>query len=107
MSYTYTYVELGISRAAFEEIAAKLRAAGYDHAFRGEAIDMRGIALIPGGEPALRPADLTEVIAAANAARLGEPKERHGAILGAFLAGWNASHERDLRALGLLPKEGT
>lgn len=43
----YTFVELEISRAAWQEIADKLRAAGYDHCFEGETIDMHGIAIIP------------------------------------------------------------
>lgn len=55
---TYTFVELEISSAAYDEIAAKLRAAGYDHVFhaarteiegaqaeRAPMIDMHGIAL--------------------------------------------------------------
>lgn len=47
---THTYAELELSQAAYDEIAGKLRAAGYDHAFMtGEdangppAIDMHGI----------------------------------------------------------------
>lgn len=47
---TYTYAILEVSTAAFEEIAGKLRAAGYDQAFHDEddgvVIDMHGIALI-------------------------------------------------------------
>lgn len=45
---TYTYAVLEISQAAYDEIAQKLRAAQYDHAFHhdeGEVIDMHGIAL--------------------------------------------------------------
>lgn len=46
---TYTYAILEISRAAYEEIRAKLEAAGYQHAFHkddGEpVIDMHGIAV--------------------------------------------------------------
>jgi hypothetical protein len=43
---THTYVELEISRAAFDEIAAKLKAADYGHAFIDPAtIDMHGIAV--------------------------------------------------------------
>jgi Trm5-related predicted tRNA methylase len=42
---TYTYVICDISHAAFNEIAAKLKQAGYDHAFMvGGEIDMHGIA---------------------------------------------------------------
>jgi hypothetical protein len=49
MASTHTYALLEVSKAAFDEIAAKLRAAGYDHAFRdaGE-IDMHGLALVVG-----------------------------------------------------------
>lgn len=44
---TYTYVQLGVSQAVYEEISKKLREAGYDHCFDGVNIDMSGIALIP------------------------------------------------------------
>ncbi len=43
MSHTYAVLE--VSAAAFEEIAAKLRAAGYAHAFDRDVIDCHGIAL--------------------------------------------------------------
>lgn len=43
---TYTYALLEVSQTAYDEIAAKLRAAGYDHAFGAEGeMDMHGIAL--------------------------------------------------------------
>jgi hypothetical protein len=47
---TYTYAVLEISQAAYDDIAAKLKAAGYDHAFHendqhGTVIDMHGIAV--------------------------------------------------------------
>ncbi len=44
---TYTYAVLEVSAATYDEIAAKLRAAGYDHAFDSEeqTISMQGIAL--------------------------------------------------------------
>lgn len=50
---TYSYVILPVSKAAFDEIAGKLRAAGYDQAFHDEedgglvglVIDMHGLAL--------------------------------------------------------------
>lgn len=52
MSYTYTYALLPLSRAAYDEIAAKLRAAGYDQAFHeDDIIDMHGIAVQPEGSP--------------------------------------------------------
>jgi hypothetical protein len=49
---THTYAVLEISAAAYNEIKAKLEAAGYDHAFHendrhGEVIDMHGIAVAP------------------------------------------------------------
>lgn len=48
---THTYTTLQVSRSAFDEIAAKLSAAGYEHAFDVDAhsepvIDMHGIGLI-------------------------------------------------------------
>lgn len=49
---THTYAVLEISRDAWEEIAAKLQAAGYQHAFHRDVtdggapvIDMHGIAV--------------------------------------------------------------
>jgi len=43
---THTYVLLELSRAAYDEIARKMREAGYDQAFDAEGeIDMRGIAV--------------------------------------------------------------
>lgn len=43
---THTYAELGLSEAAYNEIAQKLRDAGYDHAFMDDgAIDMHGIGI--------------------------------------------------------------
>lgn len=46
-TYTYTYAELEVSPEAYDEIAAKLKAAGYDHAFMSDgAIDMHGIGLV-------------------------------------------------------------
>jgi hypothetical protein len=49
---TYTSVLLEVSSFTYDEIACKLRAAGYDHAFgTGPAIDMQGIALTRAGSP--------------------------------------------------------
>lgn len=46
-THTYTVVELEISPEAFNEIAAKLRAADYGHAFMSDhEIDMTGIAIV-------------------------------------------------------------
>ena len=44
---TYTYAVLRISPEAHAEIKAKLLAAGYQHAIKGDTIDMHGIALEP------------------------------------------------------------
>lgn len=44
---THTVVELGVSPAAYDEIAKKLRDAGYDHVFFEEGlIDLTGIAIV-------------------------------------------------------------
>lgn len=49
---TYTYVLLEVSGAAYDEIAAKLRAAGYDHAFGDDGeINMHGLALVRAEQP--------------------------------------------------------
>lgn len=59
MTYTYTYVILEVSPAAYDEIAAKLKAADYNHVFHKDTeqqragvsftappvIDMNGLAL--------------------------------------------------------------
>ena len=54
MRSTHTYVLLALSEAAYEEIRAKLEAAGYQHAFHendecpaSPVIDMHGIAVVP------------------------------------------------------------
>lgn len=49
---TYTFAKLEVSRGTYDEIAGKLRAAGYDHAFVDGAIDMHGIGLVRSPEPA-------------------------------------------------------
>jgi hypothetical protein len=49
LTQTRTYAVLEVSTAAYEEIRAKLEAAGYEHAFHEDdgrvVIDMHGIAL--------------------------------------------------------------
>lgn len=50
---THTYVEMEVSATAYDEIADKLRAAEYDHAFHDGTIDMHGIGLIKAPETAL------------------------------------------------------
>lgn len=55
MRTTHTYALLPVSKAVFEEIAQKLRAAGYDHAFgqdgENPVIDMHGTALTQASDP--------------------------------------------------------
>jgi len=48
MTHTHSYVELEISKEAWDEIAGKLRAVDYDYVFSddGRVIDMQGIALV-------------------------------------------------------------
>lgn len=49
---TYTIAELELSPAAYDEIATKLRAAGYDHAFGPDGtLDMSGIGVVRGPGP--------------------------------------------------------
>lgn len=46
LSATHTYAELEVSAAAYDEIAAKMREAAYDHVFNEDGtIDMHGIRL--------------------------------------------------------------
>lgn len=61
---THTYVELGLSQAAYDEIKQKLADAGYQHAFMDDgAIDMHGIGVTLEHNP------LTDAAAAAHARR--------------------------------------
>lgn len=57
-THTHTYAALEVSAAAYDEIAAKLRAAEYHHAFDTEegVIDMNGLALLR-AEPTTGDAD--------------------------------------------------
>lgn len=49
---TYTVATMEVSASAYEEISAKLRAAGYDHAFDEEGmIDMTHVGLVKASEP--------------------------------------------------------
>lgn len=52
---THSVSILTISQAAYSEIAAKLRAAGYDHVFMSGAIDLSGIAIAPDPDQPLPP----------------------------------------------------
>lgn len=47
---THTVATMELSEAAYKEIAEKLKAAGYDHVFQGDLIDMTGIGLLPEGK---------------------------------------------------------
>jgi len=49
---TYTSAELEISEAAYNEIADKLRAAGYGDVIYEGAIDVRGLCLVKEKAPA-------------------------------------------------------
>lgn len=47
LTSTHTFATLEVSNAAYDEIAAKLKEAGYDHVFMEDgAIDMHGIGLV-------------------------------------------------------------
>jgi hypothetical protein len=46
LSCTHSFAELELSPAAYDEIAGKLREAGYDHAFcENGTIDMHGLGI--------------------------------------------------------------
>lgn len=61
MRTTHTYATLEVSPGTYDEIAQKLKAAGYGHAFndRGE-IDMHGLALVK--PPAAKPGEPIEIV---------------------------------------------
>lgn len=46
MHATHTFATLEVPAAAFDFIAAKLKEAGYEHAFVDGALDMHGIGLV-------------------------------------------------------------
>lgn len=54
MRATHTLAILELSHGAYEEIAGKLREAGYGHAFDGLRIDMTGIGLMSKPWPSAR-----------------------------------------------------
>lgn len=100
MRSTHTYAMLPVSRATWEEIAAKLREANYSHAFDDEegVIDMNGIGLsvdrdienaAPQGsvEIAESPAATPEAPAVAAVPRLEAEARLVGAALGAAMQG--------------------
>jgi hypothetical protein len=43
---THTFVKLQVSGIVYDEIAEKLKAAGYEHAFVDGVLDMNGLALV-------------------------------------------------------------
>ena len=64
---THTVATMEVSAAAFDEIADRMREAGYDHAFlrikkdgKAAIIDMHGIGLVRGG---LKPGEVAQFIA--------------------------------------------
>lgn len=88
---THTFVTLDVSQAAYDEIAGKLRAADYGHAFVGSAIDMHGIGLVLG--------DDMPVPEAARAKALDADRWR--ALLGSpyiSIMGW-AGFDRDMKPM--------
>ena len=52
LKFTRTLAGLAVSHAAYDEISAALREAGYDHAFVDGMIDMNGIGLVRCADPA-------------------------------------------------------
>jgi hypothetical protein len=52
---THTLATLGLSRAAYDEIARKLREAGYEDRFDDGLIDMSGIGILPPADPLPEP----------------------------------------------------
>jgi hypothetical protein len=62
---TYTCATLEVSQAAYDEIAAKLREAGYDHAFTEDGmVDMTHIGLVREPEVITDRAEIERVFAA-------------------------------------------
>jgi len=71
---THTYAELELSQAAYDEIARKLRDAGYDHSFMhsedvngAPTIDMHGIGITRASDGEGDDADIRKVCEAAGA----------------------------------------
>lgn len=54
LTSTHTFALLEVSQSTYDEIAAKLKDAGYEHVFIDEgeyiALDMHGIGIIPSEE---------------------------------------------------------
>lgn len=76
---TYTFAELEVSESTFDEIAQKLKDAGYDHAFIDNAIDMHGIGLVKEKPPEPKaPTDFDNYMALIN---------QHGCYSGQVSAG--------------------
>ncbi len=58
---TYTFVHLELSPGAYDEIASKLRDAGYDHAFlEGGALDLHGLAAVRAQPPTTQESPMDE-----------------------------------------------
>lgn len=62
-----TFAVLEVSPSTYEEVAAKLKAAGYDHAFVDGDVDMHGIALRPDA-----PGDVRQATFEDHLQRIGE-----------------------------------
>lgn len=106
---THTYAELEVSAAAYDEIASKLKAADYGHAFmEGGAIDMHGIGITREADPSITLAvtkDITQARVLANTL--------HVAWADAVRAEWQAFVDADPElkaqhavALELMREEG-
>lgn len=76
---THTYAVLEISQAAWDEIAGKLRAAGYNHVFDKDrkVIDGNGIGFAAAAEASYAPGDFDRAVDLLR--RLSTPGESHQA----------------------------
>lgn len=50
LQVTHTLAHLEVSKSTYDEIAGKLREAGWDHAFLDGVIDMHGVGLVKSSE---------------------------------------------------------
>jgi hypothetical protein len=100
---THTCAELAVSQGTYDEVRGLLANAGYEHAFNGPAIDMHGIALVPGGvnpqtESRIASAlnDATDALAASEAARLAAERERDDEFR--IASGYHSRWQREVAA---------
>lgn len=93
---TYTYARLPVSKPTYDEIAGKLRDAGYHHCFEDGDIDMHGIGLVveePNRFEALLGSDVLPSmvwIARDTYAQLGDVVRRGFDGTGMTVKQWNA-----------------